>query len=108
MAMGGSGRAGGRTLEMPHPDLDEVEFPDYKPPFPISGVRATPDGQIWVQRYQRHDEERALFDIFGDRGELVKQVRLPAGRRLVGFGNGVLYAVMTDEDDLEWLERYRR
>jgi len=24
------------------------------------------------------------------------------------FGDGVLYAVMTDEDDLEWLERYGR
>ena len=105
---GGGGRAGGRTLEMPRPDPDEVDFPDYKPPFPVSAVRATPDRQIWVERYQRHNEDRALFDVFGDRGELVKQVRLPAGRRLVGFGDGVLYAVMTDEDDLEWLERYER
>ena len=105
---GGGGRGGGGTFEVPRPDLDEIDFPDYKPPFPVSGVRATPDGQIWVQRYQRHDEDRALFDVFNERGELVKQVRLPAGRRLVGFGDGVLYAVMTDEDDLQWLERYKR
>ncbi len=105
---GGGGGGGGGTFQVPRPDLDEIDFPDYKPPFPVGGVRATPDGQIWVQRYQRHNEDRALFDVFGDRGELVKQVRLPAGRRLVGFGDGVLYAVMTDEDDLQWLERYRR
>lgn len=105
---GGGGRGGGGTFEMPRPDIDEIEFPDYKPPFPVSGVRATPDGQVWVQRYQRHSEDRVLFDVFNDRGELVKQVQLPAGRRLVGFGDGVLYAVMTDEDDLEWLERYGR
>ncbi len=110
VAIGGSGgaRGGGATFQVPRPDLDEIDFPDYKPPFPVSGVRATPDGQIWVQRYQRHNEDRALFDVFSDRGELVKQVRLPEGRRLVGFGDGVLYAVVTDEDDLQWLERYRR
>ncbi len=106
---GGPGRrGGGGTFAVPRPDIDEIEFPDHKPPFPTTGVRATPDGQIWVQRYQRHTEERALFDVFDGRGELVKQVLLPAGRRLIGFGNGVLYAVMTDEDDLQWLERYRR
>ncbi len=105
---GGGRRGGGGTFEVPRPDIDEIEFPDYKPPFPVSGVRATPDGQIWVQRYQRHSEDRALFDVFNDRGELVKQVRLPAGRRLVAFGDGVLYTVMKDEDDLEWLVRYGR
>lgn len=105
---GGGGRGSGGTFEVPRPNIDEIDFPDYKPPFPVSGVRATPDGQIWVQRYQRHSEDRALFDVFNDRGELVKQVRLPAGRRLVGFGDGVLYTVMKDEDDLEWLERYGR
>ena len=105
---GGGGGRSGATFEVPRPDLDEIDFPDYKPPFPVSGVRATPDGMIWVQRYQRHNEERELFDVFNGRGELVKQVWLPAGRRLVGFGNGVLYAVMTDEDDLQWLERYKR
>lgn len=105
---GGGGGSGGGTFELPRPDLDEIDFPDYKPPFPTTGARATPDGEIWVQRYQRHDEDRALFDVFNDRGELVKQVQLPPGRRLVGFGDGVLYAVRTDEDDLEWLERYGR
>ncbi len=107
MFVAGDG-GGSRALEMARPDIDEIEFPDYKPPFPVSGIRATPDGQIWVQRYQRHNEERALFDVFNEHGGLIKQVLLPAGRRLIGFGDGVLYAVMTDEDDLEWLERYRR
>jgi hypothetical protein len=109
VAVGGSGGGGGGTFEIPRPDLDDVEFPDYKPPFPSNAARATPDGQIWVMRHQSHrDERRALFDVFDQRGELVKRVRLPEGRQLVGFGDGVLYAVVTDEDDLQWLERFRR
>jgi hypothetical protein len=110
VAMGGSGggRSGG-TFEVPRPDLDEVEFPDHKPPFPSDAARATPEGEVWVLRHQSHrDEVRALFDVFDRRGELVNRVRLPEGRRLVGFGDGVLYAVVTDDDDLQWLERYRR
>ena len=109
VAMGGSGSSSGGTFEVPRPDLDEVDFPDYKPPFPSSAARVTPDGEIWVMRHQSHrDERRALFDVFDERGELVNRVRLPEGRRLVGFGDGVLYAVMTDDDDLQWLERYNR
>jgi len=108
VAVGGRGGGGGGTFEIPRPDLDEVEFPDYKPPFPSNAVRATPDGRVWVMRHQSHrDERRALFDVFDARGERVTQVRLPEGRRLVGFGDGVLYALVTDEDDLQWLERYR-
>lgn len=106
--LGGSGSGGG-TVQMPKPDLDEVDFPDQKPPFPASGVRTTPEGNVWVLRHQRaRDESRPLYDVFDGSGQLIRRVRLPEGRRLVGFGDGVLYAVATDEDDLQWLERYVR
>ncbi|MCZ6915629.1 MAG: hypothetical protein O7I93_02530 [Gemmatimonadetes bacterium] len=107
MVLGGSG-GGGRTMQTPRPDLDEVDFPDVKPPFQSTGTRVTPDGEVWVRRHQRHDAERPLYDVFDAGGELIKQVRLPAGRTIVGFGRGVVYAVSVDEDDLQWLERYAR
>jgi hypothetical protein len=107
MVVGGSG-GGGRTLETPRPDLDEVDFPDVKPAFQATGTSVTPEGELWVRRYQRHDAEQPLYDVFDRQGELTKQVRLPAGRSIVGFGRGVVYTVSMDEDDLQWLERYAR
>jgi hypothetical protein len=35
------------------------------------------------------------------------RVALPPKTRLVGFGNGTLYLVRRDDDDLEYLQRYR-
>ena len=107
MVVGGSG-GGGQTLETPRPNLDEVDFPDVKPAFQAAGTSVTPDGELWVRRYQRHDAERPLYDVFDEHGELIKQVRLAAGRTIVGFGSGAVYTVAVDEDDLQWLERYAR
>jgi hypothetical protein len=36
----------------------------------------------------------------------VGQVTLPPGRRLVAVDRGGVYLVRTDDDGLEWLERY--
>jgi hypothetical protein len=99
---------GGQTMTMPRPDIDDVDFPEYMPPFATSAVRITPDGEVWVQRSQPSSEQRPLFDVFDESGNRVKRVRLPAGRQLVGFGSGWVFAVAVDEDDLQWLERYGR
>ncbi len=102
--MSTSFRRGGASDE---PDLDAYEWPGFKPPFEPSSVRATPEGEVWVQRETRAGEA-PLFDIFSSNGQLTAQVTAPPGRRLVGFGKGVVYLVRTDEFDLQYLERYRR
>ncbi len=105
--MGGSG-GGSRTMQAPRPDVDEIDFPEFKPPFGDNAASVTPDGTVWVRRSQRHDESRALYDVFDAAGERVRQVRLEENRQVVGFGAGVVYVVVTDDDDLQWLERYKR
>jgi hypothetical protein len=40
-------------------------------------------------------------------GRQVERVALPARTRLAGFGSGVVYLARTDDDDLQWLGRYR-
>ena len=48
------------------------------------------------------------YDVFDGAGTLVRQVTLRPRSRVVGFGNGTVYLVRLDEDDLQYLERYRR
>lgn len=98
-----------RMSRPPRPDVDRMEFPEVMPPFTGRGaVQVTPEGEVWVERSRPASERERMYDVFDGRGRLVKQVLLPEGRRLIGFGKGVLYAVRVDQDDLEWLERYRR
>jgi hypothetical protein len=97
----------GRRMTPPAIDPKDVDWAEFKPPF-MAGVTVTPEGELWVPASQPASAKGSLFDVFDNRGERIRQVRLPEGRRLVGFGRGVLYAVHKDADDLEWLERYRR
>ena len=90
-------------MTMPRPDTEGLEWPEVKPPFPSDGLRMTPDGELWIGRYMRAGEAQS-FDVFDESGRRVREVILPEGRRLVGFGNGTL-TVYADEDDLQWLER---
>jgi hypothetical protein len=99
------GPAGGRAPEVrvPEPSAAEFAWPEYLPPF-RRGMLISPEGQAWVPR----QEETPVYDVFDNRGNLAARFELPPGRRLVGLGRGVLYAVRTDDDGLQWLERYPR
>jgi hypothetical protein len=98
---------GGGGMGAPETSVDDFEWPDVKPAFAGSSVRVTPEGDAWVERSVRAGAE-PVFDVFGADGSLKEQITLPAGRRVVGFGNLYVYTVTLDEYDLMWLERYRR
>ena len=103
MSMQRGGGAGRNIM----PDLDSYEWPDVKPAFRSNGTSVSPDGALWVERYVSAGSPRT-FDVFGQDGRLTARVVLPAGRRLVGFGKGVVYLAWNDEFDLQYLERHRR
>jgi len=90
------------------PDADEMEWPEVKPAFTGAAAMVTPEGEAWVRRTVPAGERRPHYDVFDAQGKLVARAVLPAGTRLVGFGNGTAYLVRTDDDGLEWLGRYRR
>ena len=103
---GGGGRGGGRTMRVPRPDPDGMEWPEFKPAFDRQAAWVTPGGELWVQRHVAFSEP-VRYDVFDDSGNRVRQVVLPEGRQLVGFGPGLVFLVNIDEDDLQWLEAYR-
>ena len=92
---------------MAGPQVADEDWPDVKPPFPPSAVSATPDGQLWIQRHVSL-EAPSEYDVFDGDGNRVRTVVLAENSRVIGFGNGVVYVARTDEDDLQWLERYGR
>jgi hypothetical protein len=91
------------------PSLNEIEFPATKPAFSGTNVVfVTPEGEVWVQRLRPASDPVPLYDVFDDQGRKVGEVTLRPKSRVVGFGNGTVYVTRSDEDDLQYLERYRR
>jgi len=64
------------------------------------------DGFLWVQR-TGPAAQPPTFDVIDRTGKLVQKVVLPKRSRLVGFGNGAVYTVRLDEDDLQYLQKYK-
>jgi hypothetical protein len=96
---------GARTISPPKPNIDDLDWPETKPPFEGT-VSVTPEGEVWIPVSQPAGATRERYDVVDGAGRLVRRVELADGRHLVGFGRGTLYAVRTDADDLQWLERY--
>ena len=104
---------GPRNVAPPNVQVPEPEFEETMPPFtggPGSGgsVLATPEGEVWVLRTRPASDKVPSYDVFDRTGALVKKVALNPDSRVVGFGPGVVYVVKMDEDDLQYLQRYRR
>lgn len=100
-----TGRGGAVSTRARRPPADP-EFPAFKPPFVSGSTFSRPNGELWVLR-SRVAGEAPVYDVFNDVGSIAKRVALQAGTRLVGFGNGTVYLVRTDDDDLQYLQRYR-
>ena len=100
-----SGRDGGSATSAPPPP-PESEFPDFMPPFIASSAMVRPNAELWVLRSHKAADP-PIYDVFSASGSFTGRVALAAKARLVGFGDGTAYVVRRDDDDLEYLQRYR-
>jgi hypothetical protein len=97
----------GKAVKMPSMTMAEPdEWPAYKPPFSASSVHLAPNGQLWVARLRPAGNDAPLYDVIDANGRVVSRVVLPKKSRVIGFGKGAVYVVRTDEDDLQYLQRF--
>ena len=109
ITIGGPGGGGRGGAPPPHFQAQEPEFEETMPPFVGRGsVLATPDGEVWVLRTRPASDRIPTYDVFDRTGALVRKVSLNPDSRVVGFGKATVYVARTDEDDLQYLQRYRR
>ena len=85
-------------------DLDGYEWPDSKPAF-FGRIPVDPTGRAWVRRHAAAGDA-PVYDLFDGSGTRAATIELPMERRVVAFGEGVVYVVRMDEFDLQYLERY--
>jgi hypothetical protein len=99
---GAEREAARRSLNLP----DEAFPPALPPIVEERSMLVDPNGTIWVARSHRANDADRVYDLFNDRGQLVRRVSVPNRGRVVGFGKASVYVVTPDSDDLEWVERY--
>ena len=87
-------------------DYPDDMFPEHKPPFIENGTFRSPDGHLWVVRSPPGDAPPRRVDILDIDGRRIREIDLPAGRRLLGLDRRGIYLVHEDDDGLQYLERY--
>lgn len=102
------GPGGATNTAPPNVQIPEPEFEETMPPFGNTGVLGSPDGEVWVLRNRPASEKNPTYDVFDRTGALVKKVTLEPNSRVVGFGKGTVYVAKSDEDDLQYLQRYKK
>ena len=107
IAVGGPGGGGPAPRALPGPPAERDDWPEYKPPFTGQAAVVAPDGRLWVLRTRAAGDDVPSYDVFDSWGARVGSVKLPPNGRLVGFGSNSAYVVRTDEDDLQYLQKYR-
>jgi hypothetical protein len=94
------------------PGFTDADFPDVKPPFVEDYVGrsmfVSHDGQVWVMRTSAFDAKTREVDVFDGAGKVVRRLSMPAANRVAGVGKSSIYVIRTDDDGLQWLERYTR
>jgi len=67
----------------------------------------SPKGEIWVPRNRKAGDETPVYEVFSLAGRQTARVVLARKTRVIGFGAGTVYTLRSDDDDLQYLQRFR-
>ena len=99
--------SGSRPAFQPFTDDD---FPAVKPPvveeFVGRAAIAGMNGELWINRVTPQGVKAPVADVFDAKGNRVRTVALPPHTRVAAAGKTSIYLVRTDDDGLQWVERY--
>ena len=70
-------------------------------------MQLAPNGDLWVARLRAVSDEAPLYDVIDASGKVVSHVILPKKSRVVGFGKGTVYVIRIDDDDAQYLQRFK-
>ena len=84
----------------------EVWGGEYMPPFLQQALSVSNEGYLWVRRTGPAGQP-PTYDVIDRAGKVAQRVVLPKRSRIVGFGNGAVYTVRLDEDDLQYLQKHK-
>jgi hypothetical protein len=95
-------------VKMPTMTIEEPSaWPAEKPAFGQGAVTIAPNGRVWVRRHRAAEDSLPLYDVLDLKGRVESRVAFPFKGRVVGFGRGWMYVARIDEDDLEYLQRFK-
>ncbi|MGH7711860.1 MAG: hypothetical protein ACREOG_11290, partial [Gemmatimonadaceae bacterium] len=107
MVTNNNGRMSASTGAPAAPPEERNDWPEFLPPFLANAAQVAPNGELWVLQAVASDDVLPTYDVFDASGKLTTRVQLPKRSRVVGFGSGTVYVTRSDEDDLQYLQRYR-
>ena len=98
---------GGSATEIPSIQMEVVEpatWASHLPPY--EAIRSFSDGKLLVSVGKSAGAAEASYDLLDNTGKLLAHMRFSSRERIVGLGNGTIYTVRTDADDLLHLRKY--
>jgi hypothetical protein len=99
-------REQGKQFGMPQDLRIVYPFAETKPPFEFALGR--PNGEVWLQRPRTQEGAALTYDVFNSKGVWEREVTLPPGSVLAGFGRGKsVYGSVKNEDGTRTIGRFQ-
>ncbi len=89
----------GATRRFQGPNMESFaakELPDYRPAFKQGVASVDGAGNLWI-RTTAPSDAGPIYDLVNSNGVLIDRVKVPFGRVISGFGDGVVYLGVLDE-----------